>query len=667
MKFKKEVVLYPPALHSALRRSLTVSLRLCLVLATIGYLDGLAMAQAPDANGGREIYKQNADSVFLLLAKSASGEFVAQGSGFLIKGQKIITNAHVANAGRIYLVLGAAKIPTKLESVDTYHDIAVLTTDVELTSLALSLAAQKANPGDTIYAIGNPQGLEKTISQGLVSGLREIDGRELVQLTAPISHGSSGGPVFNSNGEVMGIAVGSMADGQNLNFAVPVGSLRRLLENGTSTFETNALATLEETYRVQQAQKQDTYSSEDNSPWQVHQRQINKLLKQAVDEAGNDPKILTRVAQVSLSENTEISIEAAQRGINIKASPELEMILAKAFTTNWIFTSNKDEKAKFLLAAEHAARAAISSSKAPTGEMYYTLADVLADTESYVEAQKNYKLALSANINPRDEDLQTNILRGLITSANGLSKPTESEQWFQMLSSTGKASPWDWQAEGDRLYGQAKFSEAEHAYQKSAETGGYYREWCYTALTASFVNDDDTVLSAARNCINGGTGEKDSEKAIAMAHTEIAQTLNKRGVYSEALAHAREALTLSPDDASSYDEMADSLFGLRRFEEVVTAAQQAIRLSDGKFAWMHFRLGSAYFELQNWDFAKQSFEKAAELNPKLSAAVYNVAVCYLRQGYYRDAAKWYEEYLRRNPNASDRSDVEATIRRLKNS
>lgn len=198
------------------------------------------------------------------------------------------------------------------------------------------------------------------------------------------------------------------------------------------------------------------------------------------------------------------------------------------------------------------------------------------------------------------------------------------------------------------------------------EAGGDYLPWCYAALSGSFVNNDDAVLSEARKCIDGVTGQKNSEAALTSAHREISEVLNRRRVYSEGLAHAREAITLTPDDSWSYGEMADALFGLRRFEEAVTAAQQAIRLSDGKFASMHFRLASAYFELQNWDFARQSFEKAAEINPKLAAALYNVGLCYAKQGYYRDAAKWYEEYLRRNPNGSDRSDVEAAIKKLRN-
>jgi tetratricopeptide (TPR) repeat protein len=187
-----------------------------------------------------------------------------------------------------------------------------------------------------------------------------------------------------------------------------------------------------------------------------------------------------------------------------------------------------------------------------------------------------------------------------------------------------------------------------------------------TALAASIIDHDDVVLSAARKCIEGGVGQKDSELVLAEAHRELAESLNRRGVYTEALSQARESLTLNPDNPFAYDEMADALFRLRRFQEVVNAAQQAIRLSDGKYAWMHFRLASAYFELQDWEFARQSFQKSAELNPKMFASIYNVALCYSKLGYYRDAITWYEEYLRRNPNASDRTDVEATIKTLKN-
>jgi tetratricopeptide (TPR) repeat protein len=130
--------------------------------------------------------------------------------------------------------------------------------------------------------------------------------------------------------------------------------------------------------------------------------------------------------------------------------------------------------------------------------------------------------------------------------------------------------------------------------------------------------------------------------------------------------HAREATSLDSKNAFAYDDMSEALIGLRRYEEAVNASEQAIRLSDGKYWFMHFHLGQAYFGLENWDFARQSYEKAAELDPSDSASAYNLALCFAHLKYYLDSAKWYEEYLRRNPNAPDKSEILARIQTLRN-
>ena len=77
--------------------------------------------------------------------------------------------------------------------------------------------------------MGNPQGLEGTFSQGIVSSIREVGTDKLLQITAPISPGSSGGPVLNGKGEVIGISVATFRGGQNLNFAIPSDYLKTLL------------------------------------------------------------------------------------------------------------------------------------------------------------------------------------------------------------------------------------------------------------------------------------------------------------------------------------------------------------------------------------------------------------------------------------------------------
>src|SRR5205814_3847452 len=87
--------------------------------------------------------------------------------------------------------------------------------------------------GDAVYAIGNPIGLEGTFSQGVVSGVRAFGSDRLLQITAPISPGSSGGPVLDQTGTVVGVSVMSIVTGQNLNFAIPSEYVARLQSRKT--------------------------------------------------------------------------------------------------------------------------------------------------------------------------------------------------------------------------------------------------------------------------------------------------------------------------------------------------------------------------------------------------------------------------------------------------
>jgi S1-C subfamily serine protease len=82
--------------------------------------------------------------------------------------------------------------------------------------------------------MGNPEGMMGTFSEGIVSALRDSKGSHLIQITAPISHGSSGGPVFNVYGQVIGISKSIWASGQNLNFAVPASEIDVLLKRARS-------------------------------------------------------------------------------------------------------------------------------------------------------------------------------------------------------------------------------------------------------------------------------------------------------------------------------------------------------------------------------------------------------------------------------------------------
>lgn len=201
-----------------------------LALLTLFWLGPVTGTSAETA---RQIAKQVFPSVVLLAFEQADGKTISQGSGFFVRSDVVVTNYHViADATR-----GVAKLVGK----DATYPIAGVVAASEPLDLALVKVTGANAPalplgsdaevavGDDVYVAGNPRGLEGTFSQGIVSATRSTKERRLLQITAAISPGSSGGPVLNAKGAVIGVAVASLRDSQNLNFAVAVGEVHRLL------------------------------------------------------------------------------------------------------------------------------------------------------------------------------------------------------------------------------------------------------------------------------------------------------------------------------------------------------------------------------------------------------------------------------------------------------
>jgi arginine repressor len=161
-----------------------------------------------------------------------NGQALSLGSGFFVRRGIIATNLHVvqgATGGYAKLIEQSSKRQvTGVVAIDWTHDLALVEVP-DQTAIPLSLGdSTQLAVGDEIYAIGNPQGLEGTLSQGIISGIRTVGVDSVLQITAPISPGSSGGPVLNARGEVIGIAVATLRGGQNLNFAIPAKYLAAL-------------------------------------------------------------------------------------------------------------------------------------------------------------------------------------------------------------------------------------------------------------------------------------------------------------------------------------------------------------------------------------------------------------------------------------------------------
>ena len=165
--------------------------------------------------------------------EDANGQPLSLGSGFFLEEDQIATNLHVVEgATRGYAKLVGKETKFNIEgytAIDEKRDLIILKVTAFGTQ-AISLGnSDFAQVGETVYAVGNPRGLEGTFSQGIISSIRPVGTDKLIQITAPLSPGSSGGPVLNHRGEVIGVSVLTIRDGQNLNFAIPSNYLKTLL------------------------------------------------------------------------------------------------------------------------------------------------------------------------------------------------------------------------------------------------------------------------------------------------------------------------------------------------------------------------------------------------------------------------------------------------------
>jgi len=168
----------------------------------------------------------------------ARGQQLSRGSGFFIDSDRVVTNRHVienAYRAEVHSYNGYVYPVKGVVAVDAEGDIAVLRIEAPAGQVrALSLDRTSPQEGESVVVIGNPFGLEGSVTNGIVSAVRDIPtfGR-IIQITAPISPGSSGSPVVNMHGQVIGVATLQITGGQSINFAIPSERISQLQSGGT--------------------------------------------------------------------------------------------------------------------------------------------------------------------------------------------------------------------------------------------------------------------------------------------------------------------------------------------------------------------------------------------------------------------------------------------------
>lgn len=195
------------------------------------------------AKTAAEVFEKASQSVVVVKIQDEKGKDIALGSGVVLPGGDIVTNCHVIEkAIGITVYQGKKGYHAVPRYIDYDRDVCSLSVpNMKAPSVSMG-STNTLKVGSRVYAIGTPKGLTLTFSEGIISSLRPVEGGQYLQITAPISPGSSGGGLFDEEGRLIGLTTFYLADGQQLNFAVPIewiGELSKRHNKESKTAETS--------------------------------------------------------------------------------------------------------------------------------------------------------------------------------------------------------------------------------------------------------------------------------------------------------------------------------------------------------------------------------------------------------------------------------------------
>jgi tetratricopeptide (TPR) repeat protein len=216
-----------------MKRFFYVSVKVCVVLMPM--VNGLAGEEFELPRLAAKVRP----AVVLVLVNDSLGKTIATGSGFFVSSDgKVVTNHHVIEKAASVEIKGENGAIYEVEGLlvdEPDADIAVLKATAKNVPFLEVVSSQQMQIGEHIAVVGSPMGLEGTLSEGIISAKRKVrkDGGDWLQITAAISPGSSGSPVLNGAGQVVGIATMLLRESQSLNFAVPSEQIQHALSGSS--------------------------------------------------------------------------------------------------------------------------------------------------------------------------------------------------------------------------------------------------------------------------------------------------------------------------------------------------------------------------------------------------------------------------------------------------
>ncbi|OIO17595.1 MAG: hypothetical protein AUJ54_09630 [Ignavibacteria bacterium CG1_02_37_35] len=393
-----------------------------------------------------QIYEKVSNAVVIVLSYDTNGNLKSQGSGVYINETGyIITNYHVfADYSKVKIMHGK-DIVDNVEIIGFNKEkdvLALKISDAHFSGIPIA-ELNELKVGQRVYAIGSPMGYENTISEGIISGFRSYNGLQLIQITASISHGSSGGAVVNSKGELVGISTYTVSEGQSINFALPISDV---LNAQLTPYKNSKNKNLVETPTIQKHSAKDDFTFWEDKAYNKKAVELLVKAKKNIDEANSLARLFDR------SKNKKAISYLTKAVGNLNEAIKLDSNLIEAYylggyiysdITIWVI--NEEETKKYydrLINLIHDKDGILFDSLSVRQIIGKVALDFEGFNKDVISGKKRaielYELALTKQLTGKSplyygQYDETDILTRIVRSYEGLADLIKSSNYFESL------------------------------------------------------------------------------------------------------------------------------------------------------------------------------------------------------------------------------------------
>jgi tetratricopeptide (TPR) repeat protein len=599
----------------------------------------------PEQLDARQIASRNLPCVFLLEVYNAKGEKISTGTGFLISSQgQMVTNRHVIQGAHHVTAKSDKGLKFNVEGIVSYRtglDAVVLQLAGPLFPKETVVRTQRPpEVGEKVVCIGCPEGLQGTVSEGIVSSIRGADYTEFpygLQFTCPVSSGSSGSPIFDIYGSMIGVAtVVRNADGggvaQNLNFAIPAAFIWTLAEHSSPeliefekfpevafTSDLHIVGGSEFYYPYSRAMADENYSK------------AVRTARELVSQYSQNPVAYFYLGE-ALAKDESFDAAIMAYGMALK----IYLDYKDAWKSVIVCLEHEKLDRELAIAYENLARLSPSD-----GEVWCSYSSYLSKQGKEVEALEALKKAIL--LNP-DVERPWVLLGGILIK---LERYQEAEAFLRKAVVKFPENTRFWLDLASSLERQQKLDESIAVLRESIVK--FPGDIGFKFVLGGMLSQTNQLGPAVDLLTEVCDTQPDNDYARYCLAVDLGQLRR----HDEAIKHFKIYLSRCPDDKSALSMLGFIYFMKNDFGRAITCFQK-IYESDKSYESAADYLGRALFYGERYAEARVVLEDAVERNPKNSETWLCLGDCYLRERDYERALIAY-----RSSAALDRNSARA--------